>query len=453
MNAFIRNHVAALFVLLPMSTALVVLPATAMAQPASPETRSLQVTSDDGLRAGAELEFVVEATPRARVNLRIKGVQRPITLSETSRGVYTGSYTIKRQDRISNANPIQATTQLRNRSVATSYNFPANMGNSTAAVPSPSPSPSALPPPPPPVAALKIERFTVAPIDKVEPGAELRFSLNGIPGGAAEVDLPGVARVPMQEVRPGVYEGAYTLRRTDNLTPSRPIVASLRVGNETVRSNLTQGLTADAKPPVLRNLSPKEGEAITDRTAIAVSATFDDAGGVGIDPKSVRIVVAGRNVTSESEVTPQFFSHRANLQPGRYTVDVTAKDLAGNAMRKTWNFDVVVPVSAAPTTIPLQITSHANNAVIEGGSTVVRGRTAPGAVVEIKVQAFNAVAGLLGLNQEAMTQKVQADGNGNFSFTFASQLPLPGTRYEVTMLSQKADLNTESKLVLFQKQG
>ena len=444
MNAFIRHQVAALFVLLPMTTALVVLPATALAQPAAPETRSLQVTSDDGLRAGAELDFVVEATPRARVNLRIKGVQRPIALSETSRGVYTGSYTIKRQDRISSANPIQATTQLRNRSVATSYNFPANMDNSTTAAP---------PQAPPPVAALKIERFTVAPIDKVEPGAELRFSLNGMPGGAAEVDLPGVARVAMQEVRPGVYEGAYTLRRTDNLTPSRPIVASLRVGNETVRSNLTQGLTADAKPPVLRNLSPKEGEAITDRSAIAVSATFDDAGGVGVDPKSVRIVVAGRNVTSESEVTPQFFSHRANLQPGRYTVDVTAKDLAGNAMRKTWNFDVVVPVSAAPTTIPLQITSHANNAVIEGGTTVVRGRTAPGAIIEIKVQAFNAVAGLLGLNQEAMTQKVQADGNGNFSFTFASQLPLPGTRYEVTMMSQKADLNTESKLVLFQKQG
>ena len=444
MNVFIRHQVAALFVLLPMTAALVVLPATALAQPASPETRSLQVTSDDGLRAGAELEFVVEATPRARVNLRIKGVQRPIALSETSRGVYTGSYTIKRQDRISNANPIQATTQLRNRSVATSYNFPASMDNSTTVAP---------PQAPPPVAALKIERFTVAPIDKVEPGAELRFSLNGMPGGAAEVDLPGVARVAMQEVRPGVYEGAYTLRRTDNLTPSRPIVASLRVGNETVRSNLTQGLTADAKPPVLRNLSPKEGEAITDRSAIAVSATFDDAGGVGVDPKSVRIVVAGRNVTSESEITPQFFSHRANLQPGRYTVDVTAKDLAGNAMRKTWNFDVVVPVSAAPTTIPLQITSHANNAVIEGGTTVVRGRTAPGAVIEIRVQAFNAVAGLLGLNQEAMTQKVQADGNGNFSFTFASQLPLPGTRYEVTMMSQKADLNTESKLVLFQKKG
>ena len=98
-------------------------------------------------------------------------------------------------------------------------------------------------------------------------------------------------------------------------------------------------------------------------------------------------------------------------------------------------------------------TSHANNAIIEGGTTVVRGRTAPGTVVEIKVQAFNPVAGLLGVNQDAMMQRVQADGNGNFSFTVSSQLPLPGTRYEVTMVAHKADLSTESKLVLFQKPG
>lgn len=447
MNAHIRNQVAALFLLLPMTGALVALPATAVAQPAAPELRSLEVTSDDGLRAGAELDFTVEGTPRARINLRINGVQRPISLRETERGVYTGSYTIKRQDRISAANPIRATMQLRNRSVVTNYSFPAGMANAQVAAPQP------LAAPVPPVAALKIERFTVAPIDKVEPGAELRFSLNGMPGGTAEVELPGVSRVQMREVRPGVYEGAYTLRRTDNLTPSRPIVASLKVGDQTVKSNLTQGLTADAKPPVLRNLSPKEGEAITDRSTIAVSATFDDAGGVGVDPKSVRIILSGRNVTPESEVTPQFFSYRSDLQPGRHTVDVTAKDLAGNIMHKTWGFDVVVPVSAIPAAVPLQITSHANNAIIEGGTTMVRGRTAPGAVVEIKVQAFNPVAGLLGLNQEAMTQKVQADGNGNFSFTVSSQLPLPGTRYEVTMVSYKADIRTESKLVLFQKQG
>ncbi|MDB5884827.1 MAG: hypothetical protein JWR74_998 [Polaromonas sp.] len=444
MNAPIRNHVASLFLLLPLNAALLALPAAAIAQPAAPELRALEITSDDGLRAGAELSFKVEATRGARINLRINGLARTIPLSETGRGVYTGSYTVKRQDRILPANPIEATMQLRNRRLVTNYSFPASMANPQAAAPI---APVA------PVPLLKIDRFTVAPIDKVEPGAELRFSLNGMAGGAAEVELPGISRVPMREVRPGVYEAAYTLRRTDNLTPSRPIVASLRVGDQTVRTNLTQGLTADARPPVLRNLSPREGEAIADRSTIAVSATFDDAGGVGVDPKSVRILLSGRNVTPDSEITPQFFSYRADMQPGRHTVDVTARDLAGNSMQKSWTFDVVAPLAAAPAPLVLQITSHANNAVVEGGTTVVRGRTAPGAVVEIKVQAFNPVAGLLGLNQEAMTQKVQADGDGNFSFTVASQLPLPGTRYEVSMVSYKAELRAESRLVLFQKQG
>ncbi|MEO7160739.1 MAG: Ig-like domain-containing protein [Polaromonas sp.] len=441
MKAQLRKQVAALFFLLPVATALVALPTTAMAQPAA-EMRSLEVSSDDGLRAGSELEFTVEGTPRARVHLRIDGVQRNIVLKETERGVYTGSYTIRRQDRISPANPIQATMRLRNRNIVTSYSFPAGMANPPGVAPVP------------PLAVLKIERFTVAPIDKIEPGAELRFSMNGMPGGSAEFDIPGVIdHVPMREVRPGVYEGAYTLRRLDNLTPSRPIVATLRVGDRSVKASLAQPLTADAKPPVIRNMSPRDGEAIMDRSTISVSGTFDDAGGVGVDPKSVRILLAGRNVTADSDITAQFFTYRANLQPGRYTVDVSARDLAGNAVRKTWGFDVVVPVGAVPATVPLQVTSHASNAIIDGRTTLVQGRTAPGAVVEIKVSAIAPIAGLFGVTQDVLTQKVQADANGNFSFSFAPQLPLPGTRYEISMVSHKADLTAETKLVLFQKPG
>lgn len=441
LQAHLRTQAAALFFLLPVATALAALPATAMAQPAAPALRSLEVTSDDGLRAGAELAFTVEGVPRARVDLRISGVPRNIALRETERGVYIGSYTIRRQDRISPAYPIRATLRLRNRSITVNYSFPAGMASPQVAAPVP------------PVAALKIERFSVAPIEKVEPGAELKFSLSGPPGGSAEVEIPGVSRVPLREVRPGVYEGAYTLRRHDNLMPSRPIVASLRVGDQTVKTSLTQALTADAKPPVLRNLTPREGEAIIDRATISISATFDDAGGVGVDPKSVQILVSGRNVTADSDITAQFFTYRADLPPGRHTVDVSARDRAGNAVRKTWTFDVVVPVGAMPVTVPLQITSHANNAIVDGGSTLVRGRTAPGAVVDIKVHAVAPIAGLFGVSQDVLTQKVQADGNGNFSFSFAPQLPLPGTRYELTMISHKADLSTESRLVLFQKQG
>ena len=112
MNAYIRNQVAALFILLPAAAAMMALPGTVMAQP-SVELRSLEVKSDDGLRAGAELEFTVEGTPRGQVHLRIPGVPRNILLKETERGEYTGSYTIRRQDRISPANPIRATLQVR----------------------------------------------------------------------------------------------------------------------------------------------------------------------------------------------------------------------------------------------------------------------------------------------------------------------------------------------------
>ena len=445
MKAYLRNQVAALFILLPVATAMLALPGTVMAQPAAAELRSLQVTSDDGLRAGAELEFTVEGTPRGQTQLRIPGVPRNIVLKETERGVYTGTYTIRRQDRISPANPIRATLRVRNRTIASSYSFPAGMANPQAVAPVP---------PVPPVPVLKIERFTVAPIDRIEPGAELRLSLSGMPGGTAEFDIPGVVdNVPMREVRPGVYEGAYTLRRLDNLTPSRPIVATLRVGDRSVKASLTQPLTADAKPPVIRNMSPRDGEAIVDRTAISVSGTFDDAGGVGVDPKSVRILLSGRNVTAESDITAQFFTYRAVMQTGHYTVDVSARDLAGNAVRKTWSFDVVIPVGAAPVTVPLQVTSHANNAIVDGRTTLVHGRTAPGAVVDIQVNAVAPIAGLFGVTQDVLTQKVQADGNGDFSFSIAPQLPLPGTRYEVTMVSRKANLTAESRLVLFQKQG
>jgi hypothetical protein len=216
---------------------------------------------------------------------------------------------------------------------------------------------------------------------------------------------------------------------------------------------MTAAPTADAKPPVIRNMAPRDGEAVIDGRAIAVSGTFDDAGGVGVDPATVRIMLGGRNITADSQITPQFFTYRADLPLGRYAVDVTARDRAGNAVHRTWSFEVVSPVSAVPVGVPLQITSHGNNAVIEGGSTTVRGRTSPGALVDVKVVGIPPLVGLFGMSQNVLQQRVQADASGNFSFTFAPQLPLPGTRYEINMESNKGNMKAESMLVLFQKQG
>ena len=452
MNTCLRHRMVALafpvFGLLPVAALLLAAPVSAMAQQYSPEMRSLQVNSDGGLSAGSDLEFTVEATPRAQVSLRVQGIPRNIVLKETARGIYTAQYTVKRQDRLTGNSQIRATARLRNRSASGDYSFPAAFSGAPVAS---TPPPVAAAPPP---VVLKIDRFAVAPVDKIEPGAELRFMLAGMPGGVATFAIPGVVdNVPMREVRPGVYEGSYTIRRLDNLAPSRPIVATLRIGDKAVTSSLNQPLTVDAKAPVLRNLSPREGELLTGNTTTAVSGSFDDAGGVGVDPKSVRILLSGRNVTAESNITAQFFSYRADLPAGRYSVDVSAKDMVGNVMNKVWTFEVAGAAAAVPVTLLLQATSHSNNAIVEGNSTTVRGRTAPGAVVEVKVQAIAPIAGLFGVTQEVLNEQVQADGAGNFAFTFSPRLPLPGTRYEIDMVSSKAQLKTESRLVLFQKQG
>ena len=74
-------------------------------------------------------------------------------------------------------------------------------------------------------------------------------------------------------------------------------------------------------------------------------------------------------------------------------------------------------------------------------------------MVDVKVQAIAPIAGFFGVTQEVLNERVQADGAGNFNFTFSPKLPLPGARYEIDMVSTKAQLKTESRLVLFQKQG
>ena len=128
---------------------------------------------------------------------------------------------------------------------------------------------------------------------------------------------------------------------------------------------------------------------------------------------------------------------------------MSAKDRAGNAVRRSWSFDV----ASGPATVPLQILSHANNAQVEGGATHVRGRTAPLASVSVKVHAVPPVVGQFGVAQQVFAQVIQADANGHFEFSFTSPFPVPGTRYEVSVVASKADVTNEARLVLYQRQG
>lgn len=440
----LRSPVAAVMMLLPAAFVMTALPASALAQPAAAEIRSLDVRTDGDLAPGSRLSFRAVATPRGQAVVRVRGIRERIALREVSPGVYVGRYTIKRGEVVQDDREVRLTLRLGKRTTAADYTLAEVMA---------APPVANVPPPvvPPPV-ALRIERFGVTPIERIEPGAELRFALDGAPGASVMIDLPGVANdVALREIRPGHYEGGYTLRRADNLNPSRPIVATLRVGERVVTANLGVPLVqpqADNRPPQVVNISPREGEAVPSGPPIQISANFEDRGGTGVDPATVRILLSGRNITPEAQVTPTSFSFRASLQPGRYTVDVTARDRAGNAVRRDWSFDVG---AAVPVNVPLQILSHGNNGVVEGGSTVVQGRTAPFATVEAKVDSSSQVPGGFSVAQHVYSQTLQADSNGNFSFTFSPRFTIPGTRYDVSLVATKAGVTSDARLTLYQR--
>ena len=331
----------------------------------------------------------------------------------------------------------------------------------------------------------------------VAPGSQLRLTLEATPGGEASARLPGLASpVPLKELAPGQYSGRYTVRRSDRIDPAAVIKVSLTAAGRTAVGSFTfppsfmapvasgpvtvapvapvaiapmpmpptivVPSVADHRPPQIGNLMPRSGESV-DAGPTLVSGTFDDASGSGVDPQSVRINISGRDVTALAQITPREFSFRDRLPPGRHTVEVLAADRAGNVTQKTWSFNVGSAVLGAPMSIglPLAVISHPNNGFVGHEGTVIRGRTAPFATVSMRVDAVSPAGRHTdaGVAQRLLADTVQADANGDFAFDFnpryvrdnASSLPVPGTRYELSISANRDNASSESRLMLFQR--
>lgn len=427
------------FFLLLFSAAFIASPASAAsARKAAVVIESFVVDPANQLTPGTEIGFSVEGTAKGKASVRIAGVPRVINLNEVDSGVYEGTYTVRRNDKIAPNASVRATLKARGRSAVAAVNLKA--APPVAAAPA-APAPGAT--------AARIDRFTVAPVDKLEPGVDLKFALIGTPGARAAVNIQGVNRdVELKEISSGQYEGSYTVRRLDHFPASGNIVARLEAGGKVARTRLAQSLLVAAKAPVLKNISPRENEVVAPGQ-MTISGTFDDSGGVAVDPKSVRIILDGRDVTQNSSITPQFFTYRVAPAPGSHQVQVNAQDTNGNAIRQSWSFSVGPQAVAG---VPIEITSHQNNAQIAGGATEVRGRTAANAQVDVKVTQTASVAGLFGVNQELLSQTVRADGNGNFAFRFQPQINVPGARYEVSLKARTDQASSRDiQLVLFQQ--
>lgn len=459
MKTHLRNYATSALLLLPASFALLAMPASVQAQPATPEIRSLDVEADAGLRPGSQLRFRLVGTPRARASIRIRGLRENLELRETAPGIYFGGYRIERDDNLELDTGLRATLRNDTRSTVAEYELGQVL-------------PRVVVPP------LRIERFGMVPVERLEPGTELQFALEGLAGARATIDLPGVDRdFRLDEKRPGHYEGSYTIRRNDDIPRNRPVIATLRSGERTVSAQIDLQVArggrdgrdgrdgsrnADNRPPNLTFLVPAEGVTLAAGASVHVAATFEDSGGTGIDPGSVQILVSGRNVTREAQITQQSFSYRGPLPPGRHLVDVTARDRAGNAVRKSWSFDVAAvapprsepprpPIIIGPADLAVQFLNRTPNEQIGTDPLLIRGRTAPLATVIVNVQAITPPGLTENYNRTVFAQTLQADREGEFRFTMVPGIPVPGIRYDVSVVASRDGRSHETRMSLIQR--
>ncbi len=157
------------------------------------------VTPLEQLRPGEVLVFKLDGTPDARVSVQISGAVGSLQLNETTPGRYEGDYTIRLPDKLTASSVATARLEKNGRWVTATLSQPLQAGSG-------------------PAAGSPISSFQVSAPPQVQPGDELVFALHGMPGGQASASVQGLTqRVPLTEVRPGIYEGAYVVRRTDKL--------------------------------------------------------------------------------------------------------------------------------------------------------------------------------------------------------------------------------------------
>jgi len=227
--SFGRKHGAAFMAVLLLLLGTILTSAqTADAQ----EIMNFTANPVDALVPGTELTFRLEGTPQARASVSVNGIRQPISLRETSAGFYEGSYTIRTNDRLPSNPAVEATLRQGNRATSARLGQPlVSMARAPASAPA-------------------IQRFTMAP-DRIVPGTELVFTLQGTPDGQAAFTIRDVVRgVDMVETQPGVYEGRYTVRRQDEFAAPN-VSATLKANGQVARARLGEATrqTAQGREP------------------------------------------------------------------------------------------------------------------------------------------------------------------------------------------------------------
>lgn len=185
---------------------------------------------------GNELVFILYGSPGGSAAVQISGATGGVLLAETETGVYEGTYTIRKRDRITAASTATANLRLGNKVASTILDEPL-IGKASAIRPVPAVS----------AMAPKIDRFEVDPPARLVAGEELILTLSGSPGGIARAKIAGVkGKLVLDEIRSGVYEGTYTIKQRDRIAANAKVTGNLRVGHRESSVVLGQPLLASS---------------------------------------------------------------------------------------------------------------------------------------------------------------------------------------------------------------
>jgi len=186
---------------------------------------------------GNELVFTLYGSPGGAVAVQIGGATGGVALVETEAGVYEGTYTIRKRDRITVASTATANLRLGNKVASAILDEPL-VGRASAR----RPAPAALS-----AAAPKIDRFDVDPPARLVAGEELILTLSGSPGGTASARIVGVkGKLVLNEIRTGVYEGTYTIKNRDRIAADAVVTGNLGIGNQETSAVLGRSLLASS---------------------------------------------------------------------------------------------------------------------------------------------------------------------------------------------------------------
>jgi hypothetical protein len=98
---------------------------------------------------------------------------------------------------------------------------------------------------------------------------------------------------------------------------------------------------------------------------------------------------------------------------------------------------VSTPVATTPSLQP-QLTNYRDGDQVSGSSFTLQGTTAPNATVTIKVTSDTNLGGIISAQQTIANQTVQANSQGQFSFTVRPPVPASGTSYRINLTGTSA---------------